>query len=532
MDAFLRSSRRFLTEHPLLAVWLIGLGLRLACAWFAVGFFARDDYFHVLDIALAWIDDPTFVWETSDKAGAGIRSHLLPRIVEGLLRLGSALGLETPTAKLRFIQATLGVYASLLVPATWMLTERTSERTQRIATALAAAHFVFPYVGTRLLIESAAIPPMVFGLAWIRRGQSRSTLWPFVVGGFLIGLACWLRYPIGVVGLSAAAVVAFSGYRAPHTSANAANRAVQVSAIAGGAAAAIVLQGLFDQLTVGEFLGPLRRNIEANLDPHERLTSSHPLSYLGLWVALTAPPLSVVVIPAMFKAGRREPITAIPWIAFVLFHSMIPHKEERFMIPALPLFTTMLAMVPDEIERSGGRFFAWAQRWRRPAWGFFAAIHAVALAIAVGAQSQANVRDAMTFLRDDGGANAVISLGPELQPFFLDRTDVPTARTSRPDLVWLGQVLAETQRQSDLIPNRFLCFESECGTLEVMLLALQLSCDPPTQFHGFWGDRLAFRLNPEHNRRRSTVNLYACRRPSLASATSHRVHRQVVTSDS
>ncbi|MEO1174494.1 MAG: hypothetical protein AAFX94_20935, partial [Myxococcota bacterium] len=162
--------------------------------------------------------------------------------------------------------------------------------------------------------------------------------------------------------------------------------------------------------------------------------------------------------------------------------------------------------------------FEWVRRYRGVFLGTFLGVNAVALAIATTAQSQANIRDAMIDLREDGQLSGLVSMGPELQTFFLDRGDVPRARVSRPDLVWLGRVLADMKRSENVLPNRFLCFEPDCGAMELMLASLALRCESPAVFPGFWADRIAFGLNAKHNRRRAPVYLYRCERPALASS--------------
>lgn len=514
MAPLLYGLRDFYRRRPLLVIWGVGLLLRGLTAGFAIGFFARDDYFHVLDISLAWLDDPSFDWESSDRAGAGIRSHLLPRIVQGVLWVAESLGFTSPVGKLRLLYGVMGVYASLLIPGMWMLMRDQSPRSRELATWLASAHFLLPYAGTRLLIEAAAIPPLVWGIGFARRSEKSTDA---LLAGLLIGLACWWRYQVGVMGLAVAGVVAFSGR----------GRSKRIGALVAGALLALGAQGIFDLLTFGAFLGPVRGNILANLEPHEALTRSSPFAYLGLWLALTLPPLTVWLVPLLFRAARAMPLVSIPWAAFVVFHSLVPHKEERFMLPAVPMFLALLALTPELLDQARGRFFAWGRRLRRAGFATFLAVHGLALAVATTAETQANVRRAMDDLRLDGHANAVVSMGPELQLFFLDRPELPTARIGKPDLVWLGRELARFQRDLDRIPNRYLCFEPDCGTMELMLASLAMSCEPPQVFDGFWADRLAYRLNPRHNRRRSPVWLYRCDRPSLAQATSQRVSQSV-----
>lgn len=501
--------RAWVVAHPLAAPMLAGAVARLLAATVAVGFHARDDYFHVLAPALRWLDDPTYDWDASTDPGAGIRSHLIPRAVWLLIRLAQSLGITEPENVLRVVYVAAGAYALLVIPGVHLAARRMlDERATLLATWLAALHFAMPYVGTRLLIEAMAMPPLAFGL-W---AATYPTFRRQVAAGLLVGLACWFRFQTGVAAIGLVAAVGWLAYRDGRWR----SVAERVGGLAVGGAAAILIQGSFDLATTGDFLGPVIRNIIANLDPPAGLSRSTPFAYLGFWLLLTVPPATLVVIPAMARAARRLPLVSWPFIAFVIVHSVIPHKEERFMLPVMPLFLLLWAAVPGAIADAKGRFWDSCRGYWPIIRPYLVALHVLALVFACTAQSQANLRQAVTTLRNDAEARAVISIGPEVQSYFFGKRDIQVYRTSKIDIGWLARTLNTLQNQG-VFPIRFMGFEAQRGKVEIMLAALTYRCREPIRLDGWWLDRLVYRLNPRRNLRRSPVLIWHCDPPVVAS---------------
>ncbi|MEE8410349.1 MAG: hypothetical protein V3T05_12135 [Myxococcota bacterium] len=501
--------RAWVTAHPLAAPVLAGAAARLVAGLVAVGFHARDDYFHVLAPALRWIDDPTYDWDATTDPGAGIRSHLIPRAVWLLIRSAQGLGITEPESVLRVIYVVAGAYALLLIPGVNLAARRLlDERAARLATWLAAIHFAMPYTGTRLLIEAMAMPPLAFGL-W---AATYPTFRRQLVAGLLVGLACWFRFQTGLAATGLVAAVAWTAFREGRWRCV----AERVGGLVAGGTLAVLIQGTFDLATTGDFLGPVIRNIVANMDPPAGLSRSTPAAYLGFWLLLTVPPATLVVVPAMVRAARRLPLVTWPFVVFVIVHSAIPHKEERFMLPVMPLFLILLAAVPSALTDAKGRFWEWARKVWPATRGYLLVVYAVALIVACTAQSQANLRQAVIILRHDPAARAVVSIGPEVQAYFLGDRNLPIRRTSKIDIGWLARTL-EALRNEGVQPNRFLGFEAESSKVAIMLAALAYRCKEPIRLDGWWLDRLVYRLNPRRNLRRSPVLIWHCEPPVVAS---------------
>ncbi len=478
----------WLTRRTLIAALIAGGAARLVSALVGLGFHARDDYFHVLAPALAWLDQPGFVWETSDLPGAGLRSQLVPRLSELVVYLSRTLGVSEPESVLRVLHMVAGAYSLLAVWAMWLLASRLlTPRGARIATWLTALHFAMPYLGTRLLIEAMAIPPLIFGLYFATMAGLAA-----LFAGLLIGLACWLRYQVAVLAIGVA--VHFVLQR----------RWRELGYLAAGGLLALAVQGCFDTSTVGVPFLPLWNNIMANAAPHEALTRMSPMTYVWIWLVLTIPPVTVTLIPAMWREARPLRLIWLPFFMFVIAHMLIPHKEERFMAPALPLFLIMLA--------------AGLVRPMRPAFAvWFVAVHAVALGITVTHRSQAGQRAALTHLRRDPDARAIVAMGPEMPSFFLGDRGLTVRRNGEVDAVWLRRTMRDLDAAGEHA-NRFLAYASDGFKVALLLEAMALDCERKAVFESSFFDQLAYRLNPEHNRRRGPIVLWTCERPEVAHA--------------
>lgn len=503
--------RTLAEQHPLGLPVLAGALARIVAATVGLGFHARDDYFHVLVPALRWVTDPTFDWDASGLPGAGLRSHLVPRLVAGAIRLGHDLGITEPEALLRWLYLWVGAYGLLVVPGVYLVAGRLlSRRGQLVATWLAALHFAMPYAGTRLLIEAMAMPPLVFGL-WLVTFPSARRIG---LGGLFIGLACWFRFQLGVAAVAIAGVLAWQAMRG-EAETRLPRIMRSVGALAGGGLVAVALQGGYDALTTGRFLGPVLANIAYNAAPPAELTRSSAFTYVGLWLLLTVPPATLWLAPAMWLAARRLGLVVWPFVAFVLVHSLVPHKEERFMLPVLPLFLVWVAACVDEIAASNPSFLARLARFRRPLAWWVVGVHLAALVVAVTSQSQASVQAAMTAMRRDTAARALVIVGPEVQDYFLARDDLEVRRARDLDAVWLART-RDALAEEGLGLDRVMAFAPERGKLELLLAAMGYDCAVQGEFAGYWLDRLIYRINPRHNRRRSPVLIWSCRAPAVA----------------
>ncbi len=66
---------------------------------------------------------------------------------------------------------------------------------------------------------------------------------------------------------------------------------------------------------------------------------------------LTLPPLTWWLAKPLWRAYRKAPLIGIPLGVFVIVHSIIPHKEERFLFSVLPLAFALLGAALAQVKR-------------------------------------------------------------------------------------------------------------------------------------------------------------------------------------
>ncbi len=186
-----------------------------------------------------------------------------------------------------------------------------------------------------------------------------------------LGVALILRFPL--IGLIAAFVaIALLQPRRIETKV----------ALLTGILLVVVLQGYSNALInhewwysfkarLGPMLHPQRMAVEAEGYPH-----SPPWHYLLTLLAALIPPASVLLLAAAVKGGTARPflLPGVAALAFLVSHSLIANKQERFLLPILPvLFILIVAGLPWLASRLG--------RWYRGMWWYFWAMNTALLII-------------------------------------------------------------------------------------------------------------------------------------------------------
>jgi hypothetical protein len=89
------------------------------------------------------------------------------------------------------------------------------------------------------------------------------------------------------------------------------------------------------------------------------------------------PPMSIILIAGYIRGWRKHLIMFLPALIFLIFHSIFPNKQERFILPIIPF------LIAGGGGRLGldGRPVAGAVHWNQVAhaWAFFWVLNMVLL---------------------------------------------------------------------------------------------------------------------------------------------------------
>ncbi|MDY7228996.1 glycosyltransferase family 39 protein [Hyalangium rubrum] len=330
--------------------WLALMGaVALAPAVIAVTQLGRihpDEVYQVLEPA--WHRAHGYgvlAWEWQD----GLRNWAVPLLFSWLLRLASLLGLTHPQAYRALLELPQLALHGWMLLATYRYAERRAgQAAGLLATLLMGLYGPVLVFGGRTMSESFSAAFLVIALEALDRRErlERAGL----LGGLALGLAVVTRYGSAVVVLAALVWLGLAG-----------RWRVLAFTCLGGLAVALGL-GALDWSTWGSpfhsLLAYLRFNVFTNGAAQQ--FGAHPRGFY-VPVLLTAIPLWVWLTAPLGLASLRRRAVSLPLFCaavYVAAVSATPHKEERFLYPALVLLVLAAApaiagwlMAPSRLER-------------------------------------------------------------------------------------------------------------------------------------------------------------------------------------
>lgn len=487
-----------LRQHFFIALGL-GFVARSLAAYLVYGAQSVDDYSHgVLPALEATVGQKMDIplW----------RSPLLVWVLTLIVRFGQLLGFSTVFSTIRFLFFVLGAFSLLAI---WSYYHYASQRAEELPGARGdlrerlvlfplyffALHPLFPMATTRAFGESIAMTLVLVSMLMMDLflDQPRKTK-SFFFGALLMGVACLFRFQVGLLAVGYAVYLMFSRRW----------QAFGLLALAG--VVAMVLEGGVD-LLIGRWpLQTLFNYFYVNKDG----AVEHSIQpWYNTWATilyLCFIPLSIPILGGLRELTRLEKIFLYLSLFFTFMHSLIPHKEERFLFPIAPLLLYVF-----------GR--QWARAWGRPYEKYFfrpvaVSVMAVLLYASITSNSQSGEYEPLLRAEQFEGPiaiwdwNSVLQegyfreritnlIGPKVEFRTGDRwpnaTEVETLHTR-----FRGLML--TTSQPEILPS-LEEFQKNPGT--------GVQCEPVQKIQSI-ADRVIYSLNPKYNYRRKPVWISIC----------------------
>jgi GPI mannosyltransferase 3 len=305
----------------------MAIGLRLAAVLLVPSLNWADEIFQATEQAHRLVYGTGLVpWEFQ----LGARSWLLPGVIAGLMELARIAG-DGPDYYLPVIAGAFAALGAAPVVCCFLWCRRRFGLTAAFVAGMAVATAPeLVYFSARTLSEVVAGHLLVVALYAIEPGYRVTSRGRLFAAGALLGLVFVARIQLAPAIL---VVTLWANWRAGR---------VRLAAMFAGLTAALLVAAILDTLTLGYPLASLWRYVLYNV--YYGVSSSFGVEawdyYLRVEFAIWGGALFSLLLLSILGA-RRIPLLLAAAIAIVTIHSMIPHKEYRFVFPAIELLTVL-----------------------------------------------------------------------------------------------------------------------------------------------------------------------------------------------
>jgi hypothetical protein len=325
LDANANRARRCL--HALL---LAGLLVRVVAACWSCGLMHPDEHQQYIEQSFRLLHGyGAIYWEQE----YGIRHPLFSLLLAAFLWLGERAGITDPIwlAAAQRLMLSLASYAGLAYLA-WSLYRRGRPVAGLVVAVLAACSVDLVFMQVRVMSENACVGVLALALAWWPRRPVRV--------GALLGLLIGLRLQTAPVALVLLACSAWMDWQAVARG----RRRWTLPGLAVGLALSLLVMGWLDRTYQGSWFHSFRASVEKQWVEDAasafgvRAWYAHLVN--GTLALLRVSPAAIVLL---FPGARRRWDLALVLIVFVVAHSLIPHKEGRFLWPMAPVVGLLIA---------------------------------------------------------------------------------------------------------------------------------------------------------------------------------------------
>jgi GPI mannosyltransferase 3 len=276
----------------------------------------RDEIWQYIEPAYRLVTGLAVIpWEYRE----GIRGWLIPALLSLPTALGQIIAPET-SLHLILIRLTMLLLSLPIVIAALALGRHFYGRSGWIVGFVAAVWAELVYFAPRALSDSISLSLLFPALALLVAGVAEQERRRFALAGLLLGFAVCTRFQIAPV----VAILALWSCRI--------DRIRWLCLLAGGSLA-IALSGLADvlggQLPFRWMIDNLRINLVENrsADYGVEPASFYPLYLLRMWGWS-----AVAIVPLALIGSRKLPVLLLAALVNITLHSLIPHKEYRFIL--------------------------------------------------------------------------------------------------------------------------------------------------------------------------------------------------------
>lgn len=347
---YLPQVHRWIREKPLLVLMLVGGFLRLLAVIYARGYMASDDHFVVIRVVWEWLNGNPLWFNDSTPVARGV---LYQYFIFSFMWILKQIGLTDPSTVMFLNRLLHAAWSMSIIPLVYYgLSKWADERAAWYGGMLVSIHFLIPFFAVRNLVEVVSQPFLLGGLLLLEREtREDQRRWPLFFAGLLMGLAFTVRIQTAICPIAVFFYLLIVRQWRP------------LLWFSLGGISILLLQGLVDYLSWGVFLSSVIYSLGyQSTIVHDYVTNPW-YTYLLTISGILIPPFSLLLFPWILKSVKRVPVSFWAFALFLIVHSLIPQKQERFILPIFPLLIFLGAVGWSSVSWRDAKWVKWIWNW-------------------------------------------------------------------------------------------------------------------------------------------------------------------------
>jgi hypothetical protein len=301
---------------------------------FSKGFGMLDDHFLVIEASQSWVDGTDYNnWLPSSGAKTPDgHSFFYSGIHFLLFTIIKYFGINDPQNKMYIIRFLHALFSLITVACGYKIANKLSgPKAARLTGLLLALYWFMPWLSVRNLIEITCIPFMMWG-SWIyvRATTEKLNGWQFFFSGLIIGLGVNVRFQVlfFVLGFGLGMLILRQWKAGFHWG-------------IGVIVSFCLIQFFVDLGIWGYPFAEFIEYIKYNISNAYNYIVNPWYSYLVLILGILLPPLCFFIFFGFLRSYKFQWALFAGTMLFFLFHSYFPNKQERFILPIVPMIITL-----------------------------------------------------------------------------------------------------------------------------------------------------------------------------------------------
>ena len=400
------SMKNFFREHPLRTLILFGFTVRIIAAIFSKGFLTLDDHFNLvvdadtiangIKLPLDYKDSVLYPWSVS--------------LIMSAIRFFGNTSPDMEMLVVRLLQAafsTLGIYFVYKI-----LETISGEESANLGGLLMASFFILPITAVHQFEESICQIPLLASIWFVVRNlQSKENAireqsnhrWYFFLAGIFLGIAMILRLPLLSFALPFVLFLFLQSSTRKHSLFFFFGFALILLL---QAASNVSINHQFGYSFLERYVNVFKHS-EALVENSGGYPAGPPWRYAITLLGIFLPPFSFLFVFASFKSGKKNMLLSLPTLSFFVAHSLIANKQERFLLPIIPLIIIISAIGFVEIKK-------WFEentfRWKiyKSLWMYFLVLNFLLLSVSIFVYGKKDRVEPLVYIQHQHNATGII----------------------------------------------------------------------------------------------------------------------------